>query len=185
MKARAFEQRHPMLLRLCIYAAAFGTYVIDRDDVVWRFIRDLPARRPLEHGAFLDAALLIGMGAYLCTRGNACAHSHKTGLAGEWLYAIGLSTLAPLWGSVVLVAGESLRILRLDLAHPQSAQGQRASKLPNLRRALRRQATKWGVHLTMVVFSITLVDRVADYGIIASIALGAALNRDEIFRRGA
>jgi hypothetical protein len=112
---RVFELRHAMLLRLCIYAAAFGVYFFDPDDVVWRFIRDFPSRRVLEHVAFLTATILIGMGAYLCTRGDAYARSRRAGLAGEWLY-VGLSALAPLWGCVALIAGESLRILRLAVA---------------------------------------------------------------------
>jgi hypothetical protein len=37
----------------------------------------------------------------------------------------------------------------------------------------------------MVVFTFTLIDRVADYGIAASIALWATLNWASIFRRGA
>jgi hypothetical protein len=76
MKASAFEQRHAMALRLCIYAVAFSVYFFDRDDVVWRFIRYSASRRALEHCAFLIATLLIGLGAYLCTRADACAADH-------------------------------------------------------------------------------------------------------------
>jgi hypothetical protein len=51
--------------------------------------------------------------------------------------------------------------------------------------AFRRHATKGGVQVTMVVFSFTLIDRVADYGIAAGIAVWATLNWASIIRRGA
>jgi hypothetical protein len=44
---------------------------------------------------------------------------------------------------------------------------------------------KGGVQVTMVVFSFTLIDRVADYGIAAGIAVWATLNWASIIRRGA
>jgi hypothetical protein len=76
MHASAFEQRHAMALRLCIYAVAFSVYFFDRDEVVWRFIRYSASRRALEHGAFLIATLLVGLGAYLCPRADTCAGDH-------------------------------------------------------------------------------------------------------------
>lgn len=187
MKASAFEQRHAMVLRSCIYAAAFGVYFFDRDDVVWRFIRDSPSRRLLEHTAFLAGTLVIGAGAYHCTRAEARAdvpEGRNSGLWGEWLYAVGMSTLAPLWGCVILIAGESLRTLRLgsgDRPHDENE----IDVAPSSRwsESLRRQAAKWGVTLTMVVFTITLVDRVADYGIVASVLVWIALNGSLIYRK--
>jgi len=49
LRATGFEFRHQMLLRQSILAAAFSTYLLDPDDVVWRFIRQYPSRRALEH----------------------------------------------------------------------------------------------------------------------------------------
>lgn len=185
MKATVLEQRHAGLMRLCIYAVAFSAYFFDRDDVVWRFLRDSPLQRGLEHAAFVVATLMIGAGAWLCTRAEANAddlrrHS-RGGLLGDWLYALGLSTLAPLWGCVILIAGESLRLLRLGLA--ARLDDPQAMKARQWRNGFRRQAAKWGVLLTMLVFTFTLIDRVADDGIAASVALWAVLNWTSIVRR--
>jgi hypothetical protein len=196
MKASAFEQRHAMLLRQCIYGAAFCVYFVDRDDVVWRFIRDSPSRWTLEHAAFTVATLLIGVGAYLCTQADAPSPdkeaSRQVGdsdsfqrnssarLFGEWLYAAGLSTLAPLWGCVLLIVGESLRIAReAGDARPAMAADRIEMMHPKWGTALRRQAAKWGVLLTMVAFTVTLIDRVADYGILVSVVVWALLNLNE------
>lgn len=188
MKASEFERRHAMVLRLCVYAAAFSAYFFDRDDVVWRFIRELPSRRSLEHFAFLIATLMIAAGAWLSTRADAYAadtYAGPTGLRGDWLYAIGLSTLAPLAGCVVLMSGESLRILRLAVRARQGvADDIRNPTDPRWGYAVRRQAAKWGVLVTMVVFTITLMDRVADYGIVASVAVWAVLNWSRFFGGG-
>ena len=96
MKATAFEIRHATWIRLALILCAFATYAVDPDDVVWRFIRDLPSRRPLEHVAFAIATLLIGAGAMLCTRAERIGESRGPRLLGEWLYAVGLASLAPL-----------------------------------------------------------------------------------------
>lgn len=189
MKASPFEQRHAWFLRLCIYAAAFCVYFFDRDDFVWRLIRDSPSRRAMEHAVFLLATLMIGAGAWLCTRAEARSGGDRAhlrmrgGLLGEWLYAIGLSTLAPLWGCVILIVGESLRILRLGLAQQEESGESSPRRVFRLGRAVRMQAAKWGVFATMVVFTISLIDQVADYGIVASLALWALLNGTSLFRK--
>lgn len=68
LKATDYEYNHPILVRLLIVGAAFLTYLIDRDDMVWRFVKNHGAQtRTWEHWLFLAATLLIGMGAYVCT----------------------------------------------------------------------------------------------------------------------
>jgi Mg2+/citrate symporter len=184
MKATAFEVRYATLVRLCLILAAFGMYLFDPDDVVWRFIRDLPARRALEHGAFLAATLLIGAGAWLATHAAAFARNaeagtvDRAGLLGELLYAIGLATLAPLWGAVLLTTGEAVRVLRLELAGAE--RNRQRADTARWRLAVRRQAAKWGVFLTMIVFTVTLIDRVANYGILTSAAVWIVLNWPEV-----
>ncbi len=210
MKATAFEIRHATLLRQLIFVAAFATYFVDPDDVVWRFIRQYPSRRLLEHGLFLIATLLIGAAAILCTRSGAFIAPAGPGDAlsasygrlrraqhfGEWCYAIGLASLAPLWGSVLLITGESIRILRLvryeralskdrESLNDQSARalkGKPDEPALDWGSAFRLQVTKWGVFLTMIVFTTTLIDRVADYGIVASVLAWLPMNLP--FRRG-
>jgi hypothetical protein len=200
-KANDFETHHPTLLHLIIVCAGFATYLADPDDIVWRFIRDSPVRRVLEHILFCLATLLIGAGAAVCTWSsafieppNADSYDSSVGRGrlhtlhlGDWLYAVGLAFLAPLWGFIVIVVGESIRIARLLLREKDDAQRRRTLSpqssdstpnptFPNWPRALRRQAVKWGVLLTMVVFAITLVDRVADYGVLMSVLMWALLN---------
>jgi hypothetical protein len=96
---------------------------------------------------------------------------------GDLLFAIGLGSLAPLWGFVILVAGETIRVLRLirspdPSTHAQKPEPKEASVLrmrrtdptpptPQWSRALRQEAAKWGLLLAMVVFTITLRDRLA------------------------
>jgi len=169
--------RHSTLLHLIVVGAAWTTYLADRDDIVWRMIRDSPSRRALEHTIFSFATLLIGTGALLCTRARASegiSAQTRPRLLGEWLYALGLATLLPLWGSVLLILGESIRIMRLALDREQ------VPPLPERQvrwsPAFLRESVKWGIFATMIAFSVSLVDRVADYGILASLLTWALLS---------
>jgi len=65
--ATKFEYRHPVLLRALIIGAAFLTYLFDRDDIVWRFVKGSPAHRELERALFFVATLFVGAGAGICT----------------------------------------------------------------------------------------------------------------------
>ena len=98
---------------------------------------------------------------------------------GEWLYAIGLAALLPLWGCLLLITGESIRIVRLSLRSqqlpPDDDHADRGPDRPWLL-AIRRESVKWGIFGTMIIFSICLIDRVADYGILASLLVWALLN---------
>jgi len=178
MKATEFEYRHQTLVHQFIVAVAFLTYFIERDDVVWRFVKDSVTPRELERAFFLIATILIAVGAVICTWAR--AHDSSGGLyryfrysryLGELLYAIELGSLAPLTGFVILVAGESLRLSRLVLR--ESGQ-QRSSLTHNSMwlRAFLQEATKWGIFLTMIVFVITLKDRVAEVLAVVSFLVG-------------
>jgi hypothetical protein len=67
MKATDFEYRHQTLVHQLIVAAAFLTYLIQRDDVVWRFGKDSTAPRELERFLFALATLFIAIGAGVST----------------------------------------------------------------------------------------------------------------------
>ena len=121
MKATSFEFRHQTLLRQLLIAAALTTYLFDPDDIVWRFVKESRSRTALEHGLFLIATLTICAGATLCTRAAAASQPQPEQYIGELLFAIGLGSLFPLSGFVLLVAGETIRILRLP-AEASSAQ---------------------------------------------------------------
>jgi hypothetical protein len=125
MKAIDFDYRHQTLVHQFIVAAAFLTYFVDREDVVWRFVKDSSAPRGFERSFFIVATVFIVVGATICTRARVCPRPesaigvesyqrlHRSRYFGDVLYAIGLASLFPLWGFIILVAGETLRVFRL------------------------------------------------------------------------
>ncbi len=190
MKANNFEYGHQKLVHLLIVAIAFLTYLVDRDDIVWRFVKDSTAPRTWERSLFLIATLAIAVGAGLCTWARALPERNiSPGLGqnrdlrrprdlGELLFAIGLASLAPLWGFVILVVGEGLRLFRLMRREDDQtpASSPQAKSNAQWRKALRQEAGKWGMLLTMIVFVITLKDRLAEVLAAASLLTGLLLN---------
>ena len=205
IRATQFERSHPTWIRHGLIAVAVAIYLFDPDDVVWRFIKANPSRRPLEHGIFLVATILIGTGAVLCTKADAFERREETSsrdrwipvrsdpygiriqYGGEFLYAVGFASLVPLAGFVLLVCGELLRIIRLawrENSAEEPAGGPREHSAIVLqdtvkatwRDALRRQAAKWGMLVSMIVFTITLKDRLVEILACASGAVWALLN---------
>jgi hypothetical protein len=200
MKATDFEYRHQTLVHQLIVGAAFLTYLFDREDVVWRFVKDSATPHRPERLIFIIATLLIALGAAICTRAR--AHSRSKGsmgtkpyflrsqarYLGELCYAIGLGSLVPLAGFVILVGGEALRVFRLirrdrqnSLEPPLSASRSlarpRAEEAnPGWRKAFRHEAVKWGILITMIVFAITLKDGYAEFLLVASFLVGTSFN---------
>ena len=144
----------------------------------------------MERCLFLIATLAIAAGAGICTRARALSGRgisngpgqhrdfRRSRYLGELSFAIGLASLAPLGGFVILVAGEALRLFRLmrredDQAPASSPQAKYNAKW---RAALRQEAGKWGMLLAMIVFVITLKDRVAEVLAAASLLTGLFLN---------
>jgi hypothetical protein len=224
MKATDFEYRHRTLLHLSVVGVAFLTYLPDRDDIVWRFVRDSPSTRVLERVAFAVAAILIGAGAGLCTWVQALTRSDGSSESGatirmgpsrcfryqysvgEFIFAVGLATLAPLWGFVILVGGEAIRIGRLILreralgrtparegvstdlvpaSQPERAAHFHTEFAARRDRVVRREGVKWGLFFIMTIFAITLVDRDAEAGALASVLLWALLNLRNLIRKRA
>ena len=184
MKATNFEVRHPTIVRLILIAVALTTYLVDPDDIIWRFVKDSPSRTGLEHGLFLIATLIICAGATFCTRAAASGQRRPEQYIGELLFAIGLGSLFPLSGFVLLVAGETIRILRLSGSKDQ-AEPKRQDSIPEWNRAFREQSAKWGIFLSMIVFSITLRYRVAEILVCASVLVWALLNLPQFTTRRA
>jgi len=171
LEATEFERTHQTQLHLLIVGAAWSTYLIDKDDVVWRFIKhEGPATRLLEHLVFLAATLLIGLGAYICTVAHLNSRSSSSSqygnllhYFGEGLYALGFASLLPLPGCIILIVGEMIRLGRLALWQQLSpVASQRRLVEWNWPAAIRLEVLKWGIFISMIVFSITLVDRHAD-----------------------
>jgi hypothetical protein len=203
MKATDFEYRHQKLVRPFIVAAAFLTYLIDRDDVVWRFVKDSTAPRELERALFTVATLFILVGAGICTWGlghhkpesttafEPYRHPRYPRFLGEFLYSMGLGSLAPLSGFVILVAGKALRLFRLirraddhgqhfqphpsTTSLPLASAGAREMN-SSWGKAFQQEAAKWGIFLTMIIFVITLKDRLAEILAATSFLVGLLLN---------
>jgi hypothetical protein len=179
MEATEFEYRHPTLVHQAIVGVAFLTYLIDRQDFVWRLVKDSGMAHTLERGAFVIATLLIAAGAVLCTSGRAYSKSNSGARTvwyrvlenprylGELCYAIGLGSLAPFAGFLILVGGEFLRVLRLAGRIDGDAED-----VAGWKKAFRQEATKWGILLTMITFVITLNDRHAEVLAVASLFVG-------------
>lgn len=198
LKATDFEWDHPVFVHSMVVIAAFLTYLLDRDDVVWRFIKDHGAQaRPWEHGLFLIATIFIGIGAYLCTiarrdQRRRSFNPQNRHYLGQFAFAVGLASLLPLAGYVMLIAGEGFRLLRIftwtkvgSAGQSRAANGSAWSSEArteameaNVRwfPAIQREALKWCVLISMVVFTITLRDRYADWLICASIVIAVLAN---------
>jgi len=178
VKATDFEYRHQTLTHQLIVVAAFLTYLIDPDDIVCRFVCDTSAPHFWERVLFIVATILIATGATLATWARTIpvtwiASRIRPCYLGELLYAVGLGSLLPLPGFVILVAGESLRILRLIRREQVQLQPPPLVRWPT---AFRKEAVKWAILMSLIVFVITLNDRVADVLVVTSFLIGLLLN---------
>lgn len=117
---------------------------------------------------------------------------------GRLLFASGIGLLAPISGTVILLVGEVSLVARLFVRNSNT------TNLPALHRdgilvslprrlpahslsarwkyALRKEASKWGLAITMIAFTLTLRDRLAEILAGASFLLWLALNQSD-FRR--
>ena len=198
VKATRFEFRHQTLLHLLVVGLAFITYLFAPDDIVWLIVRNSTHVHLYERALFALAALFIGVGATLCTWALAYPepdlsaslpvasdgpHGHLRYLLhfGRLLYAIGLGSLTPVPGFVILIAGEALLVFRLMRRTETPENAVRPALpahnlVPNWKKALRQESVKWGIFVTMIIFAIVLVDRIADYLVLASFLLWLFLN---------
>ena len=191
MKATDFEYRHQTLVHLLIVSVAFWTYLVDRDDIVWVLVRGQSHPQILERFLFAIATLLMGAAAAIGTRARAYSETSNSGQAGSlhhplqlgnFLFSVGLGFLMPLPGFVVLVVGGAivfLRLIRRELPHtnqplppPEPSSGRKS----DWGRAFRQESAKWGLFLTMIVFTILLIDRVAEVLAVTSFVVWVLLN---------
>jgi hypothetical protein len=101
------------LLRAALLLAGLLTYLVSPDDVVWRLIKSSPSARLLEHVLFGFAALLLGLS--LLLELQAGDRMECRDIDGSWLVraalarllqAIGIGSLLPLPGFLILVCGD-------------------------------------------------------------------------------
>jgi hypothetical protein len=190
MKATPFEYRHQTLVHQSLVAAAFLTYIVDPEDIVWRFVKNTSAPHTWERASFIAATLLIAAGTIVCTWTRTICPSwanksqsdlHRFHYLGELVYAIGLGSLAPLWGFIILVVGEAIRLFRLMRFESEEGKNAASRHRPpsvasGFRKAIRKEAVKWGIFFTMIVFVVTLKDRLAEALAVASFLAGLLLN---------
>jgi hypothetical protein len=161
-------------IRAALLLAGLSTYLISADDVVWRFIKRVPHSRLLEHLSFGIAAAMLGISLLLKIRASMkdpndppCAKAVVSNL----LQAIGIGFLLPLPGFLLLVCGEIVVNLLLSGRHPARKQpgtapdfrqDRRLSNPFNWRDAVITHLGLCCAFISMIIFSVVLIDRVAD-----------------------
>jgi hypothetical protein len=185
--------RLSLIVHAALVLAGLSTYLISRDDVVWHFIKAAPHPRVLEHVFFGLAAVVLGISLLLKVKSGAPLdnqgrhdHSRTTATVASLLQAIGIGSLLPLPGFLLLAVGDLAASLLLDsrqsiARHPEneSDPGRAPSSL---------RGSRWGGALgphiglclalvSMTVFSVVLIDRVADvlFAVTALVSVAANL----------
>jgi hypothetical protein len=189
-----------LIVRAALLLVGLSTYLISPDDVVWRFIRSAPHARALEHALFGIATVILGFA--LLLKVKASAHpknrdshgpSHITAAIASILQAIGIGSLLPLPGFLLLVLGDVVASLLLYGRH-STAEDPRSEGEDSRRARGPSQAFRWrdalATHiglccafLSMAIFSVVLVDRVADV-LFAMTALVSVAANSRPFLRG-
>lgn len=158
-------------LRVALLVAGLATYLVSPDDVVWKFVRTSQHARLLEHFGFGLAAVLLGIALLLKVQASTVGALSTT--IGSLFQPLGIGSLLPLPGFLLFVVGE-LGITSL-IAERESGEQRSLSWKASL-------AEHTGLCCTcasIIVFSIVLIDRVAD----ALFALSAIASIAVSFRR--
>ncbi len=185
------------MIRPALLVAALSTYLVWPDDVVWRFIKAAPNTRLLEHVAFGAAAILLGVAlllkvqASVSVRRQGSPHLSRTPNVANLLQAVGIGSLLPLPGFLLLVFGDLFTSLLLDRWLPVSEESQtelearRISQAGSWKDALGKHIGLCCAFASMLIFSMVLIDRMADalFGATALISVVAS-SRDAL-RAGA
>ena len=183
--------RLSLMVRAALLLVSLSTYLIFPDDVVWRFIKTAPHPRVWEHALFGIAAAILGFALLLKVKAsvhpaNQDSHdpSRITDTVASLLQAIGIGSLLPLPGFLLLVLGDvaaSLLLYRRQStagdprAEWDSRRARRPSQAFRWRTALATQIGLCFAFLSMAIFSVVLIDRVADilFGITAVVSVAA------------
>jgi hypothetical protein len=191
--------RLSLIVRAALLLVGLSTYLIFPDDVVWHFIKTAPHARVLEHALFGVAAATLGFA--LLLKVKVIAHpenQHSPGRSriavtvASLLQAIGIGSLLPLAGFLVLGFGDVAASLLLFGTHSTAEVPRVESDSRGADRRL--QFSRWThalgtniglcfAFLSMVVFSVVLIDRVADV-LFAMTALVSVATNTRPFLRG-
>jgi hypothetical protein len=190
----ALESRSSLIARTALVLAGVSTYLFSRDDVVWHFIKTAPDPQVLEHVFFGLAAVLLGASLLLKVKlssalgnQNGRDQSRTLSTVASFLQAIGVGSLLPLPGFLLLAAGdlatslllESKQSIAEDHLGEEHDVGRTRDYLPRLGHALMQHIGLFLALLSMIVFSLVLVDRIADilFAMTAIISFAANLRR--------
>ena len=190
--------RLSLIVRAALLIVGLSTYLISPDDVVWRFIKTAPNARVLEHAVFVIAAAILGFALLLKVRLSAHPENHSShgpssnmAMLANLLQAIGIGSLLPLPGFLFLVVGELAASLLVDNKHLIAGQRPERNSSPSLSSL---QTFRWSDALTthfglclaflsMAIFSVVLIDRVADV-LFGATALVSLLANARTFLKG-
>jgi hypothetical protein len=184
--------RLSLIVRAALILVGLSTYLVSRDDVVWHFIKAAPHARSLEHAFFGLAAAILGFALLLKVKSGANPENQgrrersRTTALASFLQAIGIGSLLPLPGFLLLTLGDLAASLLLEsrksIAKDSEAEpdlGRARSPLhgSQWRTALAPHAGLCLAVLSMAVFSVVLIDRVADalFAVTALVSIAASL----------
>lgn len=172
----------PSGIRAALLLAAVSTYFIEPTNVVWALIGSAPNARVWEHICFGLAAAALGLSIWLrMTNGgeryeSGFSDSRPQRISSDLLQAVGIGSLMPLAGFILLISAElvlaMLRHARAKQVKSRLAQGDTSKQ--HLVYTVSQPSAGWRESLaehiglccafvSMVIFSITLSDRLADY----------------------
>lgn len=166
------KERSSLAVHDVILLSAICTYLVEPDDVVWQFIRGASNVRSLEHVCFAIAALILAISLWLrirvdTQRGDTKSDHGKARhqrIASEFLQAVGIGSLMPLAGFLLLVVGETvLAVFRSGSKSDRPISQATPDPQSGWKELLSRDAGLCFAFLSMVIFSITLSDRLAEY----------------------
>jgi hypothetical protein len=179
MHATDFEYRHQTLLHLLVVGLGVSTYFLSPDDIVWALVRHHSNSAFLEQVAFGVGTLVLLGCAVLETWARAYPQPVIL-LLSRLLFALVVGLLVPLSGTIILIVGEALLVFRLFVRGQEAASVDRSrphgSAVPRWGEAFRQAVSKWGLAATMILFTLTLKDTVAEIGASISLVVWLALN---------
>ena len=175
MKATLFEYRHQTLLHLLLVGLAVLSYLADPLDIVWAIVQHHSDSTFLERVVFGFGAAMLLVSAALETWTHAHPQAKQSFLRlSRILLASAVGLLLPVSGALLLLAGEAILVARLYLRDQESSPVFRSAG--SWTRAFRTSASKWGLAASMILFTWTLQDRIAEIGAGLSCLLWVALN---------
>lgn len=166
-----------LLVRGALIVAALSTYAFSPDDVVWRFVKSSAHARAWEHVAFGAAAIILGIALFLKLRAGVYRRKQDAArIIAAVLQAIGIGSLLPLPGFLLLVLSDITIHLLLPARAPLREGASAGIVQAPGRNNLSEHIGLCCAFVSMLVFSIVLIDRVADALFAVTAAVSIAIS---------